>query len=45
MLTQHNAIAADVAELEELSSLLEAWRLEHPEVDLPARLSRLGTVV
>jgi hypothetical protein len=42
---QHAAIAADSAELGALSSLLEAWRLEHPEVDLPARLSRLGTVV
>lgn len=43
--TQNSAIAADQAELAALSDQLEAWRLEHPEVDLPARLSRLGTVV
>lgn len=45
LLTQHTAIVADTAELDSLSSLLESWRLEHPEVDLPARLSKLGTVV
>lgn len=45
LVAQHNAIAADSAELEALSSLLEAWKLDHPEVELPARLARLGTVV
>ena len=45
LVTQHNGIAADAAELDVLCSQLEAWRLEHPEVDLPARLTRLGTVV
>lgn len=45
LLAQHAAIAADTSELDSLSSLLESWRLEHPEVDLPARLSKLGTVV
>jgi len=42
---QHNSIAADTAELDALCSTLEGWRLEHPEVDLPARLARLRTVV
>jgi hypothetical protein len=45
LVSQHNAIAADSAELEALSDLLEAWKLDHPEVELPAKLAKLGTVV
>lgn len=45
LLLQHNAIATDAAEVEGLAVELEAWKLEHPEVELPARLAKLGTVV
>ena len=45
LLTQHTAITADTAELEALSSELDAWKLEYPEVELPARLTKLGMMV
>jgi hypothetical protein len=45
LMSQHAVISHDAAELDELMSHLEAWRLEHPAADLPARLSRLGTVL
>lgn len=45
LLTQHTSVTADTAELEALSSELEGWKLEHPEVELPARLTKLGMLV
>jgi hypothetical protein len=45
LLTQDTSITADTAGLEALSSELEGWKLEHPELELPARLTKLGMLV